>query len=272
MGDVNNFLADFYFFRNTFCENFREELFGEVAGLKCGEYQNAPQFLSVCVECGKFYLYLQIMKSIEKIIARQLLEISAVCLNVEQPFTWASGWRSPIYCDNRKILSYPKMRKLIYESLARLIGQHFPSVEVIAGVATGAIAHGILVAEQMEKPFIYIRSSAKGHGLANTIEGELKAGARVVVIEDLISTGSSSLRAVEAVRKAGAEVLGMAAIFSYNFISTRRSFENADCELYTLTNYLTLIEEAKQCDYIKDSDMATLERWREAPDKWGNEG
>lgn len=210
------------------------------------------------------------MESTEKIIARQLLEISAVRLNVEQPFTWASGWRSPIYCDNRKILSYPKARKLIYESLARLIRQHFTDVDIIAGVATGAIAHGALVAEYMEKPFIYIRSSAKEHGLGNIIEGELKPGARVVVVEDLISTGNSSLQAVEAVRKAGAEVLGLVAIFSYNFIAARRNFENADCELYTLTNYLTLIEEARQCNYIKNADMDSLERWREAPDKWGD--
>jgi orotate phosphoribosyltransferase len=209
------------------------------------------------------------MKSLEKIIARQLLEISAVRLNVEQPFTWASGWYSPIYCDNRKILSYPKARKLIYESLVQLIQEYFPTIEVIAGVATGAIAHGVLVAEQMEKPFIYIRSSAKDHGLGNIIEGELKPGARVVIIEDLISTGSSSLQAVDAIHKANAEVLGMAAIFSYNFISTRRNFERAGCELHTLTNYLTLIEEAKQCNYIKASDMETLEQWRQMPDKWG---
>jgi orotate phosphoribosyltransferase len=149
-----------------------------------------------------------------------------------------------------------------------ITGLIFIGVNVIAGVATGAIAHGALVAEYMEKPFIYVRSSAKSHGLQNIIEGELPAGARVVVIEDLISTGGSSLQAVDAVRMAGADVLGMVAIFSYNFIATRRNFENADCELYTLTNYLTLIEEAKQCNYIKATDMETLERWREAPDKW----
>lgn len=211
------------------------------------------------------------MESIEKIIARQLLEISAVRLNVEQPFVWTSGWRSPIYCDNRKILSYPKARKLIYESLAQLIAQHFPETEVIAGIATGAIAHGVLTAEVMEKPFIYIRPAPKTHGLSNIIEGDIKAGARVVLIEDLISTGGSSLQAVETVRKAGAEVLGLVAIFSYNFISTRRNFENAGCEVYTLTNYLTMIEEARQCNYIKDSDMETLECWRKSPDQWGNE-
>ncbi len=208
------------------------------------------------------------MEKIEKVIARELLHINAVQLNVEQPFTWASGWRSPIYCDNRRILSFPEVRKLVYESLVRLIKQHFPDVDVIAGVATGAIAHGALVAENMGKPFIYIRSAAKGHGLANMIEGVLEPGAKVVVVEDLISTGSSSLQAVEAVRKAGGEVVGLVAIFSYNFPVARRNFENADCVLYTLTNYISLIEEALQCNYIKTSDMETLEQWRENPDKW----
>ncbi len=208
------------------------------------------------------------MEKIEKVIARELLHINAVQLNVEQPFTWASGWRSPIYCDNRRILSFPKARKLVYESLVRLIKQHFPDVDVVAGVATGAIAHGALVAESMNKPFIYIRSAAKSHGLENTIEGVLEPGARVVVVEDLISTGGSSLQAVEAVRRAGGEVVGLVAIFSYNFTAARRNFENADCVLYTLTNYITLIEEALQCNYIKPSDMKTLEQWRENPDKW----
>ncbi len=210
------------------------------------------------------------MEPIEKVIARVLLDIKAVKLNVEQPFTWASGWHSPIYCDNRKILSYPKARRVVYESLSRLISQHFPEVDVIAGVATGAIAHGALVAENMAKPFIYIRSVAKSHGLENLIEGELAPGARVVIVEDLISTGGSSLQAVDAVRKAGAEVLGLVAIFSYNFTAARRSFENAGCELYTLSNYTTLIEEALNCNYIKASDMDTLEEWRTTPDQWRN--
>ncbi len=208
------------------------------------------------------------MESIEKTIARQLLDIHAVKLNVDEPYTWASGWHSPIYCDNRKILSYPRVRKLIYESLARLIEQNFSNIDIIAGVATGAIAHGALVAEKMGKPFIYIRSAAKSHGLENLIEGELPQGARVVVVEDLISTGGSSLQAVEAIRKAGGEVLGLTAIFSYNFTVARRNFENANCELHTLTNYITLIEEALHCKYIKDSDIKTLEQWRENPDKW----
>jgi orotate phosphoribosyltransferase len=209
------------------------------------------------------------MESTEKIIARQLLEIKAVKLNVAQPYTWASGWHSPIYCDNRKILSYPKVRKLVYESLQRLIVHNFSTVDVIAGVATGAIAHGALVAEVMGKPFVYVRSAPKTHGLENIIEGVLQPRARVVVVEDLISTGGSSLQAVEALRKAGAEVLGLTAIFSYNFTSARRNFENTNCVLYTLTNYTTLIEEALQCGYIQKSDMDTLAQWRECPEQWG---
>jgi orotate phosphoribosyltransferase len=209
------------------------------------------------------------MDSIEKIIARQLLDIKAVQLNVEKPYTWASGWRSPIYCDNRKVLSYPKARKLVYENLVGLISQNFDRVDVIAGVATGAIAHGVLVAEAMGKPFVYVRSAPKTHGLENVVEGDFSRSARVVVVEDLISTGGSSLQAVDALRKAGAEVMGLTAIFSYNFTSARRNFENADCILYTLTNYITLLEEALKCDYIKASDMDTLEKWRDDPEKWG---
>ncbi|MDR3181024.1 MAG: orotate phosphoribosyltransferase [Prevotellaceae bacterium] len=208
------------------------------------------------------------MESMEKIVAQRLLDIKAIQLNVEQPYTWASGWRSPIYCDTRKVLSYPDIRKLIYESLQQLIVQHFEEVDYIAGVATGAIAHGVLVAEAMQKPFVYVRATPKDHGLSNTIEGVLPQNARVVVVEDLVSTGGSSLQAVEALRKAGAEVLGLTAIFSYNFISARRKFENADCVLYTLTNYITLIEEALKRGYIKPAERDTLEQWREAPDKW----
>ncbi len=172
--------------------------------------------------------YKYTMNSTEKTIAHQLLEINAVKLNVEKPFTWASGWRSPIYCDNRKTLSYPKVRKLIYESLSTIIREKFESADIIAGVATGAIAHGVLVAEYLNKPFIYVRSAPKDHGLGNIVEGDLPPNSKVVVVEDLISTGSSSLAAVEALRKAGARVLGMVAIFSYGFDTARRSFEKSD--------------------------------------------
>ncbi|MDR3185138.1 MAG: orotate phosphoribosyltransferase [Prevotellaceae bacterium] len=208
------------------------------------------------------------METIEKTVAQRLLDIKAIQLNVEQPYTWASGWRAPIYCDTRKVLSYPDIRKLIYEGLQQLIERHFDDVEYIAGVATGAIAHGALVAEAMRKPFVYVRATPKEHGLSNSIEGMLPQGARVVVVEDLISTGGSSLQVVDTLRKAGAEVLGLTAIFSYNFISARRKFENADCILYTLTNYITLIEEALKRGYIKPAEMDTLEQWRETPDKW----
>jgi orotate phosphoribosyltransferase len=208
------------------------------------------------------------MNSTEKIIARELLQINAVKLNIEKPFVWASGWHSPIYCDNRITLSYPKVRKLIYESLADIVQKNFKTADVVAGVATGAIAHGALVAEALKKPFIYVRSTPKTHGLGNIVEGELPAGSKVVVIEDLISTGGSSLAAVDTLRKAGADVLGMAAIFSYGFDASRRSFEKSNCVLYTLTNYITLIEEALACGYIAAQDLETLKQWREQPDEW----
>lgn len=209
------------------------------------------------------------MESIEKIIARQLLEIKAVMLNVEKPFTWASGWKSPIYCDNRKILSYPQARTLVYKSLARIVEQNYSNVDVIAGVATGAIAWGMLVAEELGKPFVYVRPTPKDHGTGAQIEGSLPENANVVVVEDLISTGASSMSAVECLTKEGANVMGMVAIFSYNFDKARRSFEYSNLELRTLTNYNTLINEAVACNYIKDKDLETLQDWRYRPDAWG---
>ncbi|MDR1681521.1 MAG: orotate phosphoribosyltransferase [Prevotellaceae bacterium] len=208
------------------------------------------------------------MNSIEKNIARQLLAIKAIRLNVENPFTWASGWRSPIYCDNRKTLSYPQTRRIIYENLAQIVRENFAAADVIAGVATGAIAHGVLVADYLQKPFVYVRAAPKSHGLENRIEGELPAGSRVAVIEDLISTGGSSLAAVNALRKAGADVLGMAAIFTYGFDVARRNFEKADCLLYTLCNYPALITEALASNYIAAADMDALRQWREKPEQW----
>ena len=209
------------------------------------------------------------MESIEKIIARQLLEIKAVRLSPEKPFTWASGWKAPIYCDNRKILSYPKAREIVYKSLARIVEQNYSDADVIAGVATGAIAWGMLVAEFLGKPFVYVRPKPKDHGTGAQVEGELASGAKVVVVEDLISTGQSSLSAVEAIVKQGGSVLGMVAIFSYNFDKSRRSFEYANIELRTLTNYDTLIEEAVSCKYIKEEEIITLRDWRFRPDAWG---
>lgn len=209
------------------------------------------------------------MESIEKIIAKQLLDIKAVRLSADKPFTWASGWKSPIYCDNRKILSYPKARTLVAKSLARIVEQNYSSADVIAGVATGAIAFGVLVADILGKPFVYVRPKPKDHGTGAQIEGELPENAKVVVVEDLISTGGSSLSAVDCLQAAGANVVGMVAIFSYNFDKARRSFEYANCELRTLSNYDALIDEALSCKYIKESDIDTLREWRYQPERWG---
>ena len=197
------------------------------------------------------------MESTERTVAKSLLDIKAVLLSPEKPFKWASGWLSPIYCDNRKILS------------ADNIISRYPDVEVIAGVATGAIAHGMLIAHFLKKPFIYVRPKPKDHGTGSQIEGILNEGAKVVVVEDLISTGSSSLAAVDALVKAGAYVKGMVAIFSYNFNQSRRAFENADVELNTLTNYDALIDVAHETGYIMESDLKMLKEWRYSPATWG---
>lgn len=209
------------------------------------------------------------MESIEKIVAKQLLDVNAVKLDAEHPFTWASGWKSPIYCDNRKILSYPEARKIVYEAFVKIIQEHFKEVDVIAGVATGAIAYGILVAEAMGKPFVYVRPKPKDHGTGAQIEGHLPKGARVVVVEDLISTGGSSLSAVDCLQKSGAVVLGMVAIFTYNFIKSRRAFEYANVELYTLSHYEVLLEQALECNYIRKEDLEMLRQWRINPESWG---
>ncbi len=209
------------------------------------------------------------MESIEKIIARQLLDVNAVKLSVDKPFTWASGWKSPIYCDNRKILSYPAARKVVYEAFIDIIKEKFKDVDIIAGVATGAIAYGALVAEAMGKPFIYVRPKPKDHGTGAQVEGELPKGARVVIVEDLISTGGSSLSAADALLKNGAIVLGMVAIFTYNFIKARRAFEYANIELYTLSHYEALLDEALERNYIKAEDLEVLKQWRINPETWG---
>jgi orotate phosphoribosyltransferase len=209
------------------------------------------------------------MKSISKEIAEMLLQIKAIKLEPANPFTWASGWKSPIYCDNRTILSYPAARKTIYTAFADLIEEQYPGAEVIAGVATGAIAHGALVAEKMGKPFIYIRSSAKAHGLANLIEGHYEAGNKVVVIEDLVSTGGSSLKAVEALKEAKCEVLGMAAIFTYGFDVAARAFALDKVKLSTLSDYKALIELAAETGYINQEQIKKLQEWRESPSTWG---
>ena len=209
------------------------------------------------------------MESIEKIVAKQLLDIKAVKLSPEKPFTWASGWKSPIYCDNRKVLSYPAARKVVYEAFVEIIKKHIKDVEVIAGVATGAIAYGMMVAEVLGLPLVYVRPKPKDHGTGAQVEGDLPEKARVVVVEDLISTGGSSLAAVDALHKAGANVLGMVAIFSYNFIKSIRAFENANVELHTLSHYEALLEKAVEENYVKPEDLDVLKEWRINPEIWG---
>jgi orotate phosphoribosyltransferase len=211
------------------------------------------------------------MNTIEKNVAKDLLEIKAVQLSPDKPFTWASGWKSPIYCDNRKILSYPVMRTQICKYIIKTIKQHFEDIDIIAGVATGAIAFGAIVADQMNKPFIYIRPKAKDHGTGARIEGEMPKGSNIIIIVDLISTGMSSLSAADCVNKSGGNVVGMVAIFSYNFPKARRAFENADVELHTLSNYDSLVEEALATDYIRQEDIEMLKDWRFKPDTWGND-
>ena len=211
------------------------------------------------------------MENLEYKIAKGLLDIEAVKLSPEKPFLWASGLHSPIYCDNRKALSYPGFRKTICESMIEVIKADFKKVDVIAGVATGAIAYGAIVAEMLGKPFVYIRSKAKDHGMGNQVEGVLHQGESVVVIEDLISTGQSSLAAVDALLKCGVHVAGMIAIFSYNFDRSRRAFENADVELHTLSNYDTLIDVAVDTGYVKEEDAKMLKEWRYDPDKWSKD-
>lgn len=209
------------------------------------------------------------MHIVEKLTADKLLKIKAIKLQPSNPFTWASGWKSPIYCDNRKIMSYPEVRNFIKVEFARIILEKYPNVEAIAGVATGAIAPGAIVADVLGLPFVYIRSAPKGHGLENLIEGDLKPKQKVVVIEDLISTGQSSLKAVEAIRQAGSDVLGMVAVFTYNFPIAEESMEEARVNLTTLTNYNAVLDEALRIDYIEESELSTLQNWRKAPDKWG---
>ena len=207
-------------------------------------------------------------KDIAKKTAEFLLQIKAIKLQPQNPFTWASGWHSPIYCDNRISLSHHKTRTYIQEQLAKAIIKNFNKPDVIAGVATGAIAHGILVAQALELPFVYVRPEPKKHGRKNQIEGYIEKGQNVVVVEDLISTGGSSLKAVKALQDEGCYVKGMAAIFSYGFDLSARNFKNAKCELITLSDYNHLIQQAMDTGFISDDEVITLEKWREAPDKW----
>lgn len=203
--------------------------------------------------------------------ANFLLQVKAVKLNNDNPFTWASGRKSPIYCDNRVTLSYPNIRTYIRQQFVELINEHFGDVDVIAGVATGGIAQGALVAQELGKPFVYVRSEEKKHGLTNQIEGEIHEGQSVVVIEDLVSTGKSSLIAVKALREKGCKVKGMAAIFTYGLQVADQNFKDADVELHTLTNYDALIEVARKEEYIQEHQMQSLADWRVNPEKWSED-
>ena len=209
------------------------------------------------------------MESSQIEVTKKLLEINTIKIQPTNPFTWASGWKSPIYCDNRKILSYPKTRTFIRDRFVDVISQKYPQAEVIAGVATGAIAMGVLVAEKMGLPFTYIRSKPKDHGLENLIEGDLMASQKVVVVEDLVSTGISSLNAAQAVTNYGAEVIGMVSIFTYNFPHARENFKKAGIELTSLSRYQVLIDTAVEIGEITKEQVDTLMNWREDPANWG---
>jgi len=208
------------------------------------------------------------MKTLEKIFAAKLLNVKAIKLQPNNPFTWASGWKSPFYCDNRKTLSYPELRSFVKIEIARIILERFPQVDAIAGVATGAIPQGALVADALNLPFAYVRSKPKDHGLENLIEGELKPGMKVVVVEDLISTGGSSLKAVEAIRNNGCEVVGMVAAYTYGFHVAEQAFKEAKVTLVTLTNYEAVVAEALRIGYITEHDVEILHEWRKDPAHW----
>lgn len=208
------------------------------------------------------------MNTLESIFAAKLLSVKAIKLQPANPFTWASGWKSPFYCDNRKTLSFPDLRTFVKVELTRTILENFPEAEAVAGVATGAIAQGALVADALGLPFAYVRSKAKDHGMANLIEGELQPGTKVVVVEDLISTGGSSLKAVEALRAAGYEVVGMIASYTYGFPVAEQAFADADVKLITLTNYEAVVAEALRTGYIADDQVPMLHEWRKDPAHW----
>ncbi len=203
------------------------------------------------------------------VIAKYLLQIKAIKLELNKPFTWASGWKSPIYCDNRKTLSYPKIRTYIRQEFVRQINEEYGNIDVIAGVATGGIAQGALVAQELGLPFVYVRASEKKHGLGNQIEGVIEQGQSVVLIEDLISTGGSSLRAVEALRDAGCNVKGLVAIFTYGFKIADQHFKEAKCPYLTLSDYDTMIRQAVEDNYVTPADIESLINWRENPENWG---
>ena len=208
------------------------------------------------------------MDNLKRDFASRLLQVKAIKLQPNNPFTWASGWLSPFYCDNRKTLSYPELRNYVKLELVHKVLECFPEAEVVAGVATGAIAQGALVADELNLPFVYVRSKPKDHGLENLIEGDLRPGMKVVVIEDLISTGGSSLKAVEAIRSNACEVIGMVASYTYGFPVAENAFREANVRLETLTDYEHVVAEALATGYISEHDVDVLHDWRQAPDKW----
>ena len=208
------------------------------------------------------------MDTLKTVFASKLLDIKAIKLQPKDPFTWASGWKSPFYCDNRKTLSFAELRNFVKLQLVHTVMQHFPQAEAVAGVATGAIAQGALVADELNMPYVYVRAKAKDHGMGNLIEGELPAGAKVVVVEDLISTGGSSLKAVEALRAAGYEVVGMVASYTYGFPVAAKAFADAGVELQTLTDYDHVVEQALATGYIAEADVELLHEWRKDPANW----
>src|SRR5574344_429976 len=208
------------------------------------------------------------METLKKIFASKLLKIKAIKLQPNNPFTWASGWKSPFYCDNRKTLSYPDLRNFVKIEICHAILAAFPDAEAVAGVATGAIPQGALVADELNLPFVYVRSKPKDHGLENLIEGELRPGMKVVVVEDLISTGGSSLKAVEAIRRDGCEVIGMVASYTYDFPEAEKALKEAHVSLVTLTDYESVVDQALETGYIKESDVAVLHEWRKDPSHW----
>ena len=211
---------------------------------------------------------MQKMDSIKKTFAAKLLDVRAIKLQPNSPFTWASGWKSPFYCDNRKTLSYPDLRSFVKVELAHAVLENFPEVTAIAGVATGAIAQGALVADELCLPFAYVRSKPKDHGLENLIEGNLEPGSKVVVVEDLVSTGGSSLKAVEAIRNNGCEVIGMVASYTYGFPVAEQAFKEAGVKLVTLTDYDHVVAHALETGYIKHEDVSVINEWRKDPANW----
>jgi len=206
---------------------------------------------------------------IKKQFAQKLMDIKAIKLQPNDPFTWASGWKSPIYTDNRKTLGHPSLRSFVKLELCHVIQEHFPEADAVAGVATGAIAQGALVAEELSLPYCYVRPKPKDHGMGNQVEGEIKKGSKVIVVEDLISTGGSSLKAVAALREYGVEVIGMVASFTYGFPVAEEAFREAGVKLITLSDYNAVVEQAAETGYNKEEEKAVLAEWRKDPSVWG---